>query len=112
MFLLALIPGIFLLYKYGIDGIVKGYHLFLSEAMREQGITGISTSEFSVLLIVSILVFLTVSLFLWLFYRTLTKYSIIAFIAFAKFCYLLNNKKPLRAFHFVFQATTVVISLF
>ncbi len=112
MLLFALAFGVMILFEFGIDGIVKGYHLFLSEAMREEGITGVSTSEFSYLLLRGIISFVLASFFLWAFYRFLTKYSIIIFIAFARFCYDLNNKKPLRSFHFIFQAVTVFISLF
>jgi hypothetical protein len=63
-------------------------------------------------LVAGISLFLGISLAMWIYNRLITKTTVIAFIAFAKFCFTLNNKSPLRPFYLIFQVSSIVLTEF
>lgn len=78
---------------------VSQLHVFQTETISPWGLTGLS---FGFLLIAA--------LFAYIIIRPLTKGTLWIMVSFAKFCFWLNYKSPLKPFYLIGQVLTVVLS--
>jgi hypothetical protein len=76
-------------------------HIFNLENITPWELTGIL---FLILAIVTIVAYLII--------RPITKFTLWLIVSFAKFCFFLNYKSPLRPFYLIVQVITIIITEF
>ena len=82
----------------------------LNQNIRSLHITGIEGYSTYVIVLAALVIYAIISLILWAIYRLCAKLMMVLFIAIAKFCYLLNNNSPLKAFYLLFQICSVLVT--